>query len=249
MYRSLLPGLALAVVACAGRAPSEAPTPYLPDLRPVESWVELHARHRVPGLEDRRFGPDAYWDVVLPVVEATPRLSLREVGRSVEGRPLREVVFGEGPTKVLLWSQMHGDESTASMTLVDLFAWLGSDDPRIEELAARTTLHFIPMLNPDGAARFQRRNAVGIDVNRDARRLATPEARTLKAVHDRVRPDFAFNLHDQNVRTRVGRTDRGAAISLLAPAFNAARSRHAGAAIGPVTDRGRTGDGPGSDPG
>jgi hypothetical protein len=76
----------------------------------------------------------------------------------------------------------------------------------------------IPMLNPDGAERFRRHNAYGIDVNRDARVLSTPEARTLKAAHARFRPEFAFNLHDQNPRTRVGDSERLAAISLLAPA-------------------------------
>jgi hypothetical protein len=209
---------------CAGPPAPALPGPAgLADLRDTDAWVDLHAQFRVAGLDDRRFSPEHYWDVALPVIEATPRLRISQVGESLEGRPLREVVFGSGPTTVLLWSQMHGDESTASMTLVDLFAWLASDDPWVEELGRRTTLHFIPVLNPDGATRFQRRNAVGIDVNRDARRLATPEARTLKAVHDRVEPDFAFNLHDQNVRTRVGRTDRRAAFSLLAPAFNEAR--------------------------
>jgi hypothetical protein len=194
-----------------------------PQLRSVDAWASLHDDVRRPGLEDRRFSPEHYWELALPLVEATDRLAVSEVGRSVEGRPLREIVFGNGPIRVLAWSQMHGDESTASMALVDLLAWIGSDDPLVSELGSRITLHLIPLLNPDGAARFQRRNALGIDVNRDARRLATPEGRTLKAVHDRVQPDFAFNLHDQNVRTRVGTSDRGAAISLLAPAFNQAR--------------------------
>lgn len=225
MIRSMTAASALVALVAACATPAVEPTSMapLPGLRTTDDWVNLHTRHRVTGLEDRRFSPEEYWDVALPVIAGTPRLALSEVGRSIEDRPLREVVFGTGPTRVLLWSQMHGDESTASMTLVDLFAWLGSDDPLVDDLATRVTLHFIPLLNPDGAARFQRRNAVGIDVNRDARRLATPEAQTLKAVHDRVEPDFAFNLHDQNVRTRVGRTDRGAAISLLAPAFNAER--------------------------
>src|SRR5690606_925471 len=60
--------------------------------------------------------------------------------------------------------------------------------------------------------------------NRDARQLATPEARTLKAVRDRFVPDFAFNLHDQGARTRVGRAGEQAAIALLAPAYDAERS-------------------------
>ena len=133
--------------------------------------------------------------------------------------------WGRGGTRVLLWSQMHGDESTASMAIADLFRFLGEhpDHPLVQRLRARTTLHFLPVMNPDGAARFQRRNAQGIDINRDARALASPEARALHGLRERLRPDFGFNLHDQDVGTRVGDSDRGTAIALLAPAYNPAR--------------------------
>ena len=120
---------------------------------------------------------------------------------------------------------MHGNESTASMSLADLVRTFHErgDHPLVRRIAAGATVHMIPMLNPDGAERFQRRNAQGIDVNRDARRLQTPEGRVLKAVRDEVDPDFGFNLHDQSAAVRVGRSDRGVAIALLAPAFNEAR--------------------------
>jgi hypothetical protein len=79
------------------------------------------------------------------------------------------------------------------------------------------------MLNPDGAERFQRRNAQGIDINRDARALVTPEGKILKAVNDRLSPAVAFNLHDQGIGTRVGDSDRGVAIALLSPPFDESR--------------------------
>jgi len=209
----------LGVAACASGGPSPATAPVT-----TGELAGLHEASRVSGLDDRRFQPETYWDVVLPVLDRSDRFTVEEVGRSAEDRPLREVRFGTGPARVLLWSQMHGDESTASMALADLFAFLGRSHPVAERLHDQLTLHFIPVLNPDGAARFQRRNAQGVDVNRDARNLATPEGRTLKAVRDRVEPDFAFNLHDQNVGTRVGDSNRGVAIALLAPAFDDARN-------------------------
>src|SRR5690606_897808 len=130
-----------------------------------------------------------------------------------------------GEKRVLLWSQMHGDESTASMALADLFRFLGEhpDHPLVQRLGQGMRLHVLPIVNPDGAARFQRRNAQGIDINRDARALASPEARVLHALRERIQPDFGFNLHDQQVGYRAGDSARGTAIALLAPAFNEAR--------------------------
>jgi len=121
---------------------------------------------------------------------------------------------------VLLWSQMHGDESTATMALADIFAFFAdpASDALRERMERALTVVMVPMLNPDGAEIFQRENAAGIDINRDARRLSSPEARALKALRDSVRPAFGFNLHDQNARTLTGARGRQVAIALLAPA-------------------------------
>jgi hypothetical protein len=191
----------------------------LPPERP--ELAALHDSVRIDGLDDRRFAPEAYWDLVLPLLEA-PGLAVAEVGESAEGRPLRVVTFGSGPETVLMWSQMHGDESTASMALADLFSFLGSrpEHPSARRILDGVSAHVISVLNPDGAARFQRRNAQGVDVNRDARALATREARALKAVRDRIEPAFAFNLHDQSARTRLGDSGRHVELALLAPAFD-----------------------------
>ncbi len=145
------------------------------------------------------------------------RLTLEEVGHSVQGRPLYLVALGTGPRKVLLWSQMHGDEPTATPALLDvadtLLSW---DSSETRAILDGLTLLIVPMLNPDGAERYARRNAQAIDVNRDALSLATAEGRALKAVRDRFQPELGFNLHDQNRRTTVGDTGVLATISLLA---------------------------------
>jgi hypothetical protein len=82
------------------------------------------------------------------------------------------------------------------------------------------TLHFLPMLNPDGAEVFQRRNRLGVDINRDALRLQSPESRTLKRIRDSLEADFGFNLHDQSTYYNAERTEKPATISYLAPAYN-----------------------------
>ncbi|HWP99312.1 MAG TPA: M14 family metallopeptidase [Vicinamibacterales bacterium] len=151
---------------------------------------------------------------------------VEEIGRSVEGRSLNYVRVGSGDRGVLLWSQMHGDEPTATAALFDLFEYLRRhrDEEVPRRILSNLTLHVVPMLNPDGAERFERRNAQGIDINRDALRLQTPEGRALKALRDRLNPAVGFNLHNQNWRTSVGRPPQPAAISLLSVAFDEAKS-------------------------
>ncbi len=212
----------LLAVSCSPVQPGPAPGPAPP--RPG-ALAELHDDVRVRGLEDRRFDQDTYWRVVRRIVEDDDRFRVRVVGESAEGRPIRTITFGRGPVSVLLWSQMHGDESTATMALADIYALVAENGNQrvVRRILDGLTVHTLPMLNPDGAQRFQRWNAQGIDINRDARALATPEARALKAVRDEVEPMVGFNLHDQGIGTRVGQTDRGAAIALLSPPFDHSR--------------------------
>lgn len=221
--RRLVPALALAatLAACGGSVtPPAGPSPAA--TTPAE-LMTLYDEIKAPGLEDRRFDHASYWDAMAPYLGGN--VGSEVLGRSAEGREIRHLTVGNGPVTVLLWSQMHGNESTASMSLVDIVRFFHErgDHPLARRIAQGATIHMIPMLNPDGAQRFQRRNAQGIDVNRDARLLQTPEGQILKGASDALQPDFGFNLHDQNAGTRVGRTDRGVAIALLAPAFNEAR--------------------------
>ncbi len=221
MHRTICLLLLSLTAACSRPAEIESATPGASggDAATARALLGIQQRVKVPNLDDRRFSYLDLWKALEPITTAGSPVRVEEIGQSGEGRPLRLLAFGTGPVSVLLWSQMHGDESTATMSLADLFAWfaLSPDDPRVERLARQLTIYAIPMLNPDGAERFQRRNAYGIDINRDARALSTPEGRALRAVQQRLQPDFGFNLHDQNVRTRVGGSERLAAIALLAP--------------------------------
>lgn len=197
-----------AVILVSGAAPGFSPQA-LWDAWPERRFVTTPApclRHselveRLRALDERHRG----------------RLSVEEVGRSVQGRSIHLVTLGTGPRKVLLWSQMHGDEPSATPALLDLAdTLLAGDAPEARAVLDGLTLLIVPMLNPDGAERYGRRNAQGVDVNRDALDLATPEGRALKAVRDRFQPELAFNLHDQNRRTTVGDTGALATVSLLA---------------------------------
>ncbi len=153
------------------------------------------------------------------------RLTVEKFAESVEGRPIYLAKIGTGAKKVLLWSQMHGDEPTHTAVMLDLFSYLLQQpaNPQAVDILTGCTLMLLPMLNPDGAEAGIRFNAQGIDINRDWRRQATPEARALVRAAKTLKPQFGFNLHNQNARTSIGRPPRPAAVSVLAPPPDASR--------------------------
>jgi hypothetical protein len=148
------------------------------------------------------------------------KIRLEEIGRSFLGRPIHMLSFGNGPRTVLLWSQMHGDEPSATPALLDIAHFLLSraDEPETAAILDGVTLLMIPMLNPDGSEIYERRNFQAIDINRDALHLATPEGRILKKIRNEYAPVLGFNLHDQNRRTAVGDTGVLATNAVLAVA-------------------------------
>ena len=226
MIRVLFATVLVLATACSGfqRGSSSAATDCC-TRDAFASALRLAEQYRNPGITERRFTHETFWRSVENSIHA-PALRYETIGRSVLGREIRAVTFGSGPTRVLLWSQMHGDEATATMALADLFRFFaeGTNQPLHRRLARELTVTFVPMLNPDGTELFQRQNAIGIDINRDARRQVTPEARALKALRDRFNPQFGFNLHDQNARTRAGTRGVGSGIALLPPAYDEAKS-------------------------
>jgi hypothetical protein len=160
----------------------------------------------------------------------TSPLLVTRVGASLEGRRIYDVSFGSGPYVVMLWSQMHGDEGTATSALFDLYEYIAkhAETPFVQGLLKSLTVHSVPMLNPDGAERWQRRNVQGIDINRDALLLSTPEGQLLKKLRDEWQPKVGFNLHNQGWRTTVGNPPKGAAISLLSVAYDEAKTVNEG---------------------
>jgi len=145
------------------------------------------------------------------------------VGHSYTGKEIRLITAGRGEKKIFMWSQMHGDESTATMALFDIFNFLSVKDGYNfirNKFFENATLYFLPMVNPDGAEAWKRGNYLDIDINRDAFRTQTPEGKALKETFNSIKADFGFNLHDQNPRYSAGNSYRNAAISFLAPPYN-----------------------------
>ena len=70
-------------------------------------------------------------------------------GLSEKLYPIPLYRIGEGKKCILLWSQMHGNESTTTRALLDLFKLFAEEGYPFKNCQ----LYIIPMLNPDGAIR------------------------------------------------------------------------------------------------
>lgn len=146
-------------------------------------------------------------------------------GQSVLGRSIYSLEIGKGQVKILLWSQMHGNETTTTKAVFDFINLVdkNGDHPFVKTILANLCLTIIPVLNPDGAENYTRKNANNVDLNRDAVAKSQPESIILQEIEKRFNPDFCFNLHDQRTIFGVGKTPKPATLSFLSPAFNADR--------------------------
>ncbi|MGG7035785.1 MAG: M14 metallopeptidase family protein [Flavobacterium sp.] len=160
-------------------------------------------------------------DHITPLIERLKQKSdVQIIGQSVLGEPIYSYQKGTGEIRILFWSQMHGNESTTTKALFDLFNLLESETDLANNLLSQFTFYFIPMLNPDGARLYTRENANKVDLNRDSLNLTQPESRLLRSVYEQFKPDYCYNLHDQRTIFGVGTTGKTATVSFLSPSYN-----------------------------
>ncbi|HSD81712.1 MAG TPA: DUF2817 domain-containing protein [Solirubrobacteraceae bacterium] len=133
-----------------------------------------------------------------------PPLAAERFGHSVQGRPLRLVRLGDpaAPRRVLVVGCVHGDECAARAIVTKLI--------RRRVTPTGVQLLLVRTANPDGLAAHRRRNAHGVDLNRNSsqgwRRLggaqysgrrpwSEPEARALRDLVLRERPALVVWYH------------------------------------------------------
>ena len=157
---------------------------------------------------------------ILPLIDLLRnKLEIEEIGRSVLNKPIFTIKIGHGSNRILIWSQMHGNESTTTKALLDLINILNNENSSYtEEILKSCTLCIIPILNPDGAEAYTRVNANNVDLNRDAQQLTQPESLLLRKVFDQFKPNFCYNLHGQRTIFSAGKSKLPATVSFLAPA-------------------------------
>ena len=145
--------------------------------------------------------------LVLPVRAAATDerpavIGRRVLGHSVQGRPIVAWHLGEpGKPKVVLISLMHGNEPASRRILTDLRDGLPVHD---------VNLWVVPVYSPDGFARGTRKNAHGVDPNRNypfkwarltggydsgPKPASEPETRAMMRFLSRVRPAYVLSFH------------------------------------------------------
>ena len=146
------------------------------------------------------------------------------IGHSVLGKPIYKYQLGTGSVRILLWSQMHGNESTTTKALFDFLNLLKSSSDLADKMLSEFTFCCLPMLNPDGALLYTRENANKVDLNRDSQVLTQPESILLRQTFEDFKPHYCYNLHDQRTIFGVGdEIPKPATVSFLAPSYNEAR--------------------------
>jgi hypothetical protein len=128
--------------------------------------------------------------------------------------------FGKGGIRIMMWSQMHGNESTTTKAIFDFVNFALLNRSYVNEFS----FCIIPILNPDGAEAYTRLNANEVDLNRDAQNKSQPETQVLFQVFDEFKPDYCLNLHGQRSIFSAGEMGLPATLSFLAPAQDTERS-------------------------
>ena len=152
----------------------------------------------------KRYLPPSQIEVFLS--ELPKEIKQEQLGVSVNGLPIHMLKLGTGRCSVLMWSQMHGNETTTTKALLDLIPWLVHQDQKA--LLEHFTFYIIPQLNPDGAKAYTRLNANQVDLNRDAIHLSQPESKILRSLFERTNPDYALNLHGQRTIYAPSKDDK-----------------------------------------
>ena len=123
--------------------------------------------------------------------------------RTPGGRTLSVRTYGLGPKTALILGGIHGSEPGGAKLVADLEAWIQENGP-----PKGLALLFVNPANPDGLAGGQRRNAHGVDLNRNfpasnfkarsssgAQPLSEPESRFVAQIVQQFHPDFILSVH------------------------------------------------------
>ena len=164
------------------------------------------------GFEERN---DGSWtthqeelDFLEELSEKSDRVRYSQVGTTEEGRPLHLVRVGyplpdsdeeiASGRNLLIMGTFHGNEPSGREMSLKLMRDLAyTEDPDMLELLEKSTILFLPTVNPDGREANRRRNNDNHDLNRDGVILKTPEVQTLAKILKDFKPDIVLDAHER----------------------------------------------------
>lgn len=137
------------------------------------------------------------------------RMQVSSIGQSVKGKDIPMVVISdpsaapETTKKLFIICRQHGNEPASTEAMLSLIEQLVlKTDDVTKDVLSKVAFYIVPMVNPDGADAFQRRNAHGADLNRDWLNLWEPETRAVRAAINAVLPDVIIDEHELSPTNR-----------------------------------------------
>ena len=113
------------------------------------------------------FSLESHFDLVQQSA-MQPGVSLRQLGESLDGRPIDCLELGDGEKQIWIYARQHPGETMAEHWVAGALDLLTRDDPLTAKLRAACRFHVIPNMNPDGSVRGHlRTNAAGVNLNRE----------------------------------------------------------------------------------
>lgn len=170
----------------------------------------LEIRH-TPVADRVRFAYFAPYDLarhraLLDRAAAAPGMVVHTLGRTFDDRPLEAITLGEGPVQLWILGRQHSGETMASWWMEGaLDRLLDKADPVTTALRSRASLHLVPIVNLDGAARGHLRgSASGLDLNRQWHEpdpVQAPEIAAILAAMDQTGVALSLDVHgDETLR-------------------------------------------------
>ena len=131
---------------------------------------------------------------------ASPGVTTRVLGRSLDGRPIDCVELGGGDRHVWFYARQHPGETMAEWWMEGVLGCLADPaDPIARALRQRCRFHIVPNCNPDGSFRGHlRTNAIGVNLNREWDNPTperAPEIVAIRGAMDATGVDFAMDVH------------------------------------------------------
>ncbi len=171
--------------------------------------------YQTPGFAPGRGDFTTHEELLVWLADLTARTAnvrVRMLGESQEGRAIPMLVLSNAPVasaadvlrlnRPVVWLQglQHGDEPAGGEAMLAIAERLAVGD--LNPLLDRVTVLVVPRANPDGAARFTRVTANGIDINRDHVKFDLPETAIVHRAMNAYQPQVVVDCHEFSVFNR-----------------------------------------------